>query len=41
LIGEVKLMAIQVFDISLEPEMCRLHVDDNPDVAHIPRKIKF
>ncbi|CAF0972981.1 unnamed protein product [Adineta steineri] len=36
LIGEVKLMAIQAFGILLEADMCRLYVDDNPDLAHIP-----
>jgi hypothetical protein len=38
LIGEVKLMAIQAFGIALDPDMCRLHIDDDPDAAHIPRK---
>lgn len=33
-------MAIQAFGIGLDPDMCRLHVDDDPDVAHIPRKEK-
>jgi hypothetical protein len=32
-------MAIQAFNLSLEPYMCRLHVDDDPDVAHIPRRL--
>jgi len=31
-------MAIQVFGLPLDPDMCRLHIDDDPDVAHIPRK---
>jgi hypothetical protein len=31
-------MAIQAFGLSLDPCTCRLHIDDNPDVAHIPRK---
>ncbi|CAF3335448.1 unnamed protein product [Rotaria sp. Silwood1] len=35
LIEEVKLMAIQAFGLSIDPCMCRLHIDD-PDVAHIP-----
>ncbi|CAF4230033.1 unnamed protein product, partial [Rotaria sp. Silwood2] len=35
-IGEVKLMAIQVFGLSLDPSMCRLHIDDDSDAAHIP-----
>ncbi|CAF1103468.1 unnamed protein product [Rotaria sp. Silwood1] len=35
-IGEVKLMAIQAFGLSLDPSMCRLHIDDDSDVAHIP-----
>lgn len=30
-------MAIQAFGLSLEPSMCRLHVEDS-DVGHIPRK---
>jgi hypothetical protein len=31
-------MAMQVFSLSLDPDMCRLHIDDDPDSAHIPRK---
>ncbi len=31
-------MAIQAFGIALDPDMCRLHIDDDPDAAHIPRK---
>ena len=40
-IGEVKLMAINAFGLSLDLDMCRLHIDDDPDVAHIPREAKI
>ncbi|CAF1418354.1 unnamed protein product, partial [Adineta steineri] len=36
LIGEVKLMAIQAFGLSLDPSMCRLYIDDDSDLADIP-----
>ncbi|CAF1468966.1 unnamed protein product [Adineta ricciae] len=36
LIADVKLMAIEAFGVSLEPNMCRLFIDNHPDVAHIP-----
>ncbi|CAF4309575.1 unnamed protein product, partial [Rotaria sordida] len=29
-------MAIQAFGLSLDPLMCRLHIDDDSDIAHIP-----
>jgi hypothetical protein len=34
-------MALQAFGLPLGPEVCRLHIDDDPDVAHIPRKSNF
>jgi hypothetical protein len=34
-------MAIQAFGISLDPYMCRLHIDDDPDLAHIPRMLNL
>ena len=37
----MKLAAIHAFGIGLDPDMCRLHIDGDPDVAHIPRKKKF
>ncbi|UJR25754.1 hypothetical protein I4U23_007103 [Adineta vaga] len=36
LIAEVKMMAIEAFGLSLDPYMCRLFIDNDPDVAHIP-----
>ncbi|CAF2073247.1 unnamed protein product [Rotaria magnacalcarata] len=35
-VGEVKSMAIQAFGLSIDASLCRLHIDDDPDVAHIP-----
>jgi hypothetical protein len=32
-------MAIQAFGLSLDPSMCRLYIDDDSDVAHIPRML--
>lgn len=40
-IGEVKTMAIKAFGLSIESSMCRLHIDDDADVAHIPRKLNL
>ena len=34
-------MAIEAFGLSLEPDMCRLFIDNHPDVAHIPRMLTF
>ena len=34
-------MAIQAFGLLLDPFMCRLYIDDDPNVGHIPRKKKF
>ena len=34
-------MAIRAFDLSLDPSMCRLHIQDDSDVAHIPRTMFY
>ena len=34
-------MAIRAFDISFEPSYCRLFVDDDPDLSHVPRKFSW
>jgi hypothetical protein len=35
-IGEIKSIAIQAFSLSIDSSMCRLYIDDDSDVAHIP-----
>jgi hypothetical protein len=34
-------MAIQAFGLSIDPSMCRLYIDDDSDLTHIPRMLEF
>lgn len=40
LVGQVKLAAIEAFNLPLDPEICRLYIDGDADLAHIPRRRK-
>lgn len=34
-------MAIQAFGVTIDPSTCRLFIDDDSDVAHVPRTCDF
>jgi len=40
-IGEVKLMAIKAFELTIDPNQCRLYIDDDSEAATIPCLLIF